>query len=103
MGEAEELLARVQSHRFHALLVGLLALDRGDADTAIDAAARFLRRVGEADRFERVAGLELMVRAAIASGDDASAGQAADEIAAIAAACPSTPLRAAALLAEGRV
>jgi len=102
-GEAHELLARVESHRFHALLVGLLALDRGDAETAIDAAARFLRRVGEADRFERVAGLDLMVRAAVAGGDDASAREAADEIGAIAAACPNAPLRAAALLAEGRV
>jgi DNA-binding CsgD family transcriptional regulator len=102
-GEAEALLVRVQSHRFHALLVGLLALDRGDAETAIDAAARFLRRVGKADRFERVAGLDLMVRAAVAGGDDASAREVADEIAAIAAACPTAPLRAAALLAEGRV
>jgi DNA-binding CsgD family transcriptional regulator len=102
-GEAEALLVRVESHRFHALLVGLLALDRGDAETAIDAAARFLRRVGEADRFERVAGLDLMVRAAVAGGDDASAREAADEIAVIAAVCPNAPLRAAALLAEGRV
>ncbi len=101
--EAEELLARVESHRFHALLVGLLALDRGDAETALDAVARLLRRVGEADRFERVAGLDLMVRAAVAGDDAASAREAADEIAAIAAACPNAPLRAAALLAEGRV
>ena len=102
-GEAEALLARVESHRFHALLVGLLALDRGDAATALDATARFLRRVGEVDRFERVAGLDLMVRAAVAGGDEASARAAADEIAVIAAACPTVPLRAAALLAEGRV
>jgi DNA-binding CsgD family transcriptional regulator len=101
-GEAEALLVRVESHRFHALLVGLLALDRGDAETAIDAAARFLRRVGEADRFERVAGLDLMVRAAVAGGDAAAGRKAADEIAAIAAACPNAPLRAAALLAQGR-
>ena len=102
-GEAEALLARVESHRFHALLVGLLALDRGDAQTALDAAARFLRRVGEADRFERVAGLDLMVRAAVAGADKASAREAAEEIAGIAAACPNAPLRGAALLAEGRV
>jgi DNA-binding CsgD family transcriptional regulator len=102
-GEAEAFLARVESHRFHALLVGLLALDRGDVESAIDAAARFLRRVGEADRFERVAGLDLMVRAAVAGGGDARARGAADEIAAIAAACPNAPLRAAALLAGGRV
>jgi ATP/maltotriose-dependent transcriptional regulator MalT len=101
--EALELTARVETHRFHALLLGLLALDRGDAETAIDAAARFLRRVGEADRLERVAGLDLMVRAAVAGGAPASAREAADEIGAIAAACPNAPLRAAALLAEGRV
>ena len=102
-GEAEALLARVESHRFHALLVGQLALDRGDAATALDAAVRFLRRVGEVDRFERVAGLDLMVRAAVAGGDEASARAAAEEIAAIAAGCPTAPLRAAALLADGRV
>jgi DNA-binding NarL/FixJ family response regulator len=44
-----------------------------------------------------------MVRAAVAGGDKASARRAAEEIAAIAAACPNAPLRAAALLAEGRV
>jgi len=101
--EAEELLPRVESHRFHALLTGLLALDRGDAETAVDAAERLLRRVGDAGRFERVAGLDLLVRAAVAGGDEGSARKAADEIAAIAAACPNAPLRAAALLAEGRV
>lgn len=101
--EAEELLARVTTHRFHALVEGLLALDRGDAQTACDAAARLLRRIGGADRFERVAGLELMVRACVAVGDAAAARAAAEELAVIAAATPSAPLRAAALLAEGRV
>jgi ATP/maltotriose-dependent transcriptional regulator MalT len=103
IGEAEGLLPRVESHRFHAILSGLLALDRGDEATAMDAARRFLRRVGEADRFERVTGLDLMVRAAVAGGDEESARQAAQEMAAIAAACPNAPLRAAALLAEGRI
>jgi LuxR family maltose regulon positive regulatory protein len=101
--EAVALSERTGSHRLHALLGGLLALDRGDAETALDATARFLRRVGDADRFERVAGLELMVRAAVAAGDVSSARAAAEEIAAIAAACPNDPLRAAALLARGRV
>jgi ATP/maltotriose-dependent transcriptional regulator MalT len=101
--EAEELLARAAPHRFHPLVEGLLALDRGDAATACEAAARFLRRVGEADRFERVAGLELMVRAAVAGDDRKAARRAADEIGAIAAATPNAPLRASALLAEGRI
>lgn len=47
--ESEELLARVTSHRFHPLVEGLLALDGGDVATALEAAARFLRRIGEAD------------------------------------------------------
>ena len=101
--EAEELLGRAAPHHFHPLVEGLLALDRGDAGVACEAAARFLRRVGEADRFERVAGLELMVRAAVAEGDAEAAHRAADEIRAIAAATPNTPLRASALLAEGRI
>jgi DNA-binding NarL/FixJ family response regulator len=101
--EAEELLERTGPHALHALEEGLLALDRGDAETALDAAARFLRRIGADDRFERVAGLELMVRAGVASGKTGEARQAAEEIAAVAAATPNSPLRAAALLAKGRL
>ena len=101
--ESEELLARAASHSLHALVEGLLALDRGDAESAHDAAGRLLRRIGAADRFERVAGLELMVRAGVARGDLEAARRAAEEIAAIAAATPNAPLRAAALLADGRI
>jgi DNA-binding NarL/FixJ family response regulator len=102
-GECEELMARAASHPLHALVEGLLALDRGDAEAAHDASARFLRRIGPADRFERVAGLELMVRAGVAAGDVETAQRAAGEIAAIASATPNAPLRAATLLAEGRL
>ncbi|MGH2803818.1 MAG: hypothetical protein ACRDL4_12345 [Thermoleophilaceae bacterium] len=37
--EAAELLARAPSHRLHALVEGLLALDHGDSEAALDAAA----------------------------------------------------------------
>ena len=43
--EAEELLAQASSHHLHPLVEGLLALDLGDARTAREAAARFLRRI----------------------------------------------------------
>jgi DNA-binding CsgD family transcriptional regulator len=102
-GEAEELLARAASHRLHALVDGLLALDRGDAEVAQDAAARFLRRIAPPDRFERVAGLELTVRAGVAGGDMDAARQAAEELEGIAEATPNGPLRAAAALAQGRI
>jgi DNA-binding NarL/FixJ family response regulator len=101
--DAEQLLARATSHHLHALVEGLLALDRGDAETARDAAARFLRRIAAVNRFERVTGLELFVRAAVAGGDIEAARQAAAELAAIAGAMPNAPLRAAAALAEGRI
>jgi MalT-like TPR region len=100
--EADELVAAAAPHRFQMLVEARLALDRGDAVTALDAARRFLRLVGASDRFERVAGLELMVRAAAASGEEC-ANTAARELAAIADATPTVPLRAAARLAEGRV
>ena len=101
--EAAELLDRSTTHRLHPLVTGLLAFDRGDVETARAAADRFLRRIGETDRFERVVGLELLVRAAVAAGDKPWARAAADEIAAIAHATPNAPLRATALLAEGRL
>ena len=101
--ESEDLLARAASHPFHPLVEAQLALDRGDAETASDAAARFLRRIGPADRFERVAGLELTVRAGVAAADMETARHAGEEIAAIAAVTPNAPLRAAAALAAGRI
>jgi DNA-binding CsgD family transcriptional regulator len=101
--EAEELIARATPHPSHALVEGLIALDRGDVAVASAAASRFLRRIGESDRFERVAGLELMVRAAVSGGDLDSASAAAGELAAISATTPTAALRAAAMLAAGRV
>lgn len=103
VAEALQHLGRCEGHRLHALVSGLSALDRGDATAAADAGDRFLRRIGDADLFERVAGLELMVRAQVAVGDLDSAQAAADEIAAIAARTTSTALRAASALAAGRL
>jgi ATP/maltotriose-dependent transcriptional regulator MalT len=100
--EAEALVERSGAHRLRPLVEGQLALDRGDAQAALEAAQRFLRLIGERDRFERVAGLELAVRAAVRCGED-FAGQAASELASIADATPTLPLRAAARLGEGRV
>jgi ATP/maltotriose-dependent transcriptional regulator MalT len=104
-GRAEEaavLLARCEHHRLHALHAGLLALDRGDVAGAADDARRFLRRVGLGDRFERVTGLELLVRAAVGAGDLQVAAEAVAELWEIAHCAGTGPLRAAALLAEGR-
>jgi ATP/maltotriose-dependent transcriptional regulator MalT len=100
---AAELLAQCESHRLHDLHAGLLALDLGDAAEAFEAAERFLRRVGREDRFERVPGLELLVRAALQCGRRGKAVEAAAELRATADAVGTRPLRASALLAQGRL
>ena len=101
--EARELLDRSTSHRFHPLVEGLLALDDGDAKDALVCAERFLRRIGETDVFERVVGLELLVRAAVARGEIDAARTAASEIGVIADGGRNPLLRAGASLAQGRI
>jgi DNA-binding NarL/FixJ family response regulator len=64
---------------------------------------RALELVGEDDRFARVEGLELAVRAGVAAGELGDARAAARELAELAELAPDTPLRAAARLAAGRV
>ena len=98
--EAEALAAAAREHRLAAIVEGAIALERGDSQSALEAAERFLRRVGGRDRFERVAGLELMVRAAVACGDK-RADAACDELTQIAEGSPTDPLRAASRVARG--
>lgn len=88
--EAERLLARLDTLPLRMLgsALGLLgraalALDRGDALAALQHTERYLRLVGMEDRLERVAGLELLVRAHIARGDHERANAALQELTAI--------------------
>ncbi len=101
--QAEALLAEAEGHRAVFLVRAALALDRGDARSAQDEVDRYLRRVGPTDRFDRVPALELAVRAALALDDEARAAEAAGELHEVAASVGTAPLRAAALLARGRV
>lgn len=103
LDEAARLLADCESHRLHHLHAGLLALDLGDPAGALEAAERFLRRVGSEDRFERVAGLELLVRAGLQCGRRDDAAEAAAEIRATADVVGTRPLRASALCAHARL
>ncbi len=103
LDEAAALLDEAGHHRLAPVVRAWLALDRGDAPAAAVEAAGFLRRVGDRDRFERVAALEPLVRARIATGELDEAERAAAELEAIAGLVPTTPLRASARLARGRV
>ena len=101
--EATALLMRAEGHPRARLVHGALALDRQDWARAADEATRYLRRTGELVVPERVGGLELLVPAALATHDRASAEAAADELQSIADVVRTAPIRAAALLARGRV
>lgn len=102
LDDASDLLSGCESHRLHDLHAGLLAFDRQDAVSALAAGLRFLRRVGDIDRFERVPGLELVVRAALALGRLELAEKATTELHDTAEAVGTPPFRASALLAQGR-
>jgi len=101
--DAAALLDELGQHRLGAVTRAALALDRGDADAATAEAERFLRGVGDRDRFERVQALEVLVRARLALGARDEAESGARELEAIATSAGTRPLRAAALLARGRV
>ncbi len=71
--EAAALLDQAADHRLAPLVRAGLELDGGDPSRAADEAERFLRRTGEDNRFERLPGLELLVRARLALGQSAEA------------------------------
>ena len=106
--EAQALLDRLDAQPLRALggklaLLGraALALDRGDATTAIDLAERFLRGVPAEDRLERIDGLALLACAQAARGDHALAARSMAELQAIAAAIATPSLRAVTSFVEG--
>jgi ATP/maltotriose-dependent transcriptional regulator MalT len=101
--DAEALLAEAVGHPLASIVAAGLALDRGDTRRGAEEAERYLRRVGKDDRLMRVPALELLVRARLTLGRTREARRAADELAAIADSVGTVPLRAAALLAQGRV
>ena len=101
--EAAALLDQAADHRLAPLVRAGIELDGGDPSRAADEAERFLRRTGEDDRFERMPGLELLVRARLALGQSTEADVAARELEEIATSAATPPLRASALLARGRV
>jgi ATP/maltotriose-dependent transcriptional regulator MalT len=100
--EASALVDEVREHPRAALVRAGLALDRDNAALAAEEANRYLRRVGEPDRFERVPALELLVQARLALGDPAAEAAAA-ELEQLAKEAGTAPMRGAALLARGRV
>jgi ATP/maltotriose-dependent transcriptional regulator MalT len=92
-----------QGHDCTLLVRGLLALERGEADAAVEFIARFLRNIPLQNRTQRVDALEVLVQAYVACGNLAEAQEACAELQATAKALGTEPMRAAALFAAGLV
>ena len=101
--EAAALFEQSEPHGLALLGRAELAFDRGDVRAAAEEAARYLRRVLPHNRTDRAAGLDLLVRALVCASDFDAAKTALAELTAIATLVATTPLRAAASLATGRV
>jgi ATP/maltotriose-dependent transcriptional regulator MalT len=103
LDEAGALLDRVAFHPRAQLGQAALALDRDDPEGAVGWAERFLRQLPESDRTQRAHGFELLAHARAALGDAAGARAAVAELAAVADAVHTEPLRAALAYASGVV
>ncbi|CAN5799903.1 hypothetical protein BH24CHL3_BH24CHL3_07380 [soil metagenome] len=101
--EAATLFEQMPSHPQSLLGLAELALDRGDAVAATDLVDRFLRRVPPEDRTARVSGIEVAVRAWVATGATDQARDSVTELKATAQAVGTPPLKASASFASGTV
>ncbi|MEW6583800.1 MAG: hypothetical protein AB1416_13670, partial [Actinomycetota bacterium] len=77
--EAEALFRRAETHPVSVLGRAALAIGRGDAGAATDFVERYLRRLDPGERTERVAALDLLVRARVLAGDLAGAAPPPDD------------------------
>ena len=101
--EAERLFMGAESHPMAAVGIAELWLDRNDPGAATLVAERVLRHLPLANKTQRAAALELVVRAKSAAGDAHGAQVHLEELRSIARAVPTSPLRAAASFCDGVV
>ena len=101
--EAERLFREAESHPMAAVGMAELSLDSGDPGGAIGVVERALRHLPLANKTQRIAALELAVRAQSAAGDARGAQVYLAELRSMAQAVPTNPMRAAAFFCDGVV
>lgn len=101
--EAAQLLDQVEWHPLAVLSLAELALDRGDTTSAAERAQSLLRNVPADNKTQRVAALDILVRAAAVAGDLAGAREMLEVLKALSSAMDSVPLRAVTNYSEGVV
>jgi LuxR family maltose regulon positive regulatory protein len=103
LAEAREEFVRAFPHPGGVLGAARVAIDEGGFDVALDQAEGLLRRMPARDRVERVAALEVLVRARCAAGQVGAAEGSASELASIAGMVGTTCLLASASHCRGMV
>jgi ATP/maltotriose-dependent transcriptional regulator MalT len=101
LDEAMTLFDRVAGHPLASIGRANVMFDRGDYAGSADLAQRHLRRLPASNRTERIAALELLVRAQIEQGLLDEARPAVAELQTIAAESQTAPLRARASFVAG--
>src|SRR5687767_511869 len=101
--EAEALFAKIDTDPRAILGRAAIALERGNARTAVEMVERYLRQLPERDRLARLPALQLLVEAHATQGDTGAAAAALHEISELAQRLDTTAPRAMARLAEGIV
>ena len=103
LDEAEALLRRIEGHPLASLGGAALALDRMQPRVAAQRAERFLRLVPALNRTDRIAALEVLLRAQLALDRRRDARATAETLQSIAGRVGTEPMMASALVAEGLV
>jgi ATP/maltotriose-dependent transcriptional regulator MalT len=101
--EAAEMFEQSEPHSLALIGRAEIALDRDDPQAAAELAARYMRRVMPHNRTARAAGLELLVRALVRTGDMDGARTALTELTNIATLVETPPHKASASFAAGCV
>jgi ATP/maltotriose-dependent transcriptional regulator MalT len=101
LDEAMALFERVGAHPLASIGRASIMFDRGDLAGSADLAERHLRRLPASNRTERIAALELKVRACVEQGHLDEAKAAVAELQAIAQESQTAPLRARAAFVAG--
>ena len=103
LAEAGALIDQVPSHGPALLARAELALDCGDARSALELIEQYLRHLPLPNRTDRASGLEVAVRARMECKDWLGAKAALDELSTIATMVATVPLRAAVSFAAGHL
>lgn len=99
--ETDLLLAQVESHALKLLATASLAFDKGEWETAADAAERYLRQIPEKENTKKIAGLELLLRIYVKQQRLEEASNILIQLKEIAAAIDTLPLKASVLCGSG--